>query len=1479
MSITTKTVSGLDDSTAYYFNVLVKDSSGNNSAYTMLEQDTLDNTPPVPGGLGNLTVSGVSSSSVSVSWFPASDSVTGQSSLQYLLYYSVSSSIDTVADIKENGTPVDSYTSDITTKLVEGLSSSTHYYFNVLVKDVAGNESAYNKTSQITSDITAPVVGGSGAITAEDVQATSISISWSRATDDITSQANIQYLVYYSVLSSLDTVNQIEANGVPVGTYESDITSRNILGLTSSTSYHFNVIAKDEAGNKSAYTKLSQATDDITVPVVGLGGQLSLVSAMTTTATITWTEATDDRSPQNMLRYLMYYSLLPNIDSVANMELNGTPVGAYATAIYFKEVTGLTPSTNYYFNVIVQDEQGNKAAYNQKLVSLDITLPVPGNDGIIVIIPEYVKSNSILLQWEKATDDLTSQPQLQYLVYYSTNSAMDTLEDVKTNGIPFGMYEADITFKEVTGLMSGTNYYFNVVVKDDSGILLGGGNETVYGKQHYLTPSLDVSIASTIPDTGTTPLSSIPFTVTFIEGGYPVDETSFIEGDITVTNGAVDVGSLTEVVPHTSWTFDVVPTLAGAVTVQIEAGKVQDTNANNNTASNLWSFTYTTAIDITTLGRFVSGLPRDVTVSENTLQVLSLKVGTTTPATLTKAMAELLITTYTPGQGLPGANVSAGAKQDILETKLVALHTPVLAWTPTTGNTSDVVTTEVLLAAAVDIPVSDGEAISAATAWGIFVGTVSGASDIGKVLVRVSGTDNGVEDGNGDEVYGVLSESGGVYTLSYVTSAGTAYTILAENTTSKFDFYFVEVTDLYSFGVDRLLTPAIGGVIDKTLSGEVGIESAAREEADSSLQAMLNVEITARRNADNVEITARRNADSPLQANIDIEATAREVADSSLQANLNLEVTARLAADSSLQTELDTTQGTLGDFVDGTTGGVLGFSGTNYLDAEITITNALKVLDSQVYSESTTRVAADSSVQAALDVEVTARNVADSSLQAILGVARAIADSSIQAALDVEITARGVADSSVQAVLNVEITARGVADSSVQAALDVEVTARGVADSSVQAALDVEITARGVADSSVQAALDVEITARGVADSSVQAALNVEVTARGVADSSVQAALNVEVTARAVADSSVQATLDTETSNRMTGDSAVQAILDTETSNRIAGDSAVQAALTSETSNRMTADSAVQAILDTETSNRIAGDSAVQAVLDTETSNRKTGDSAVQAILDTETSNRIAGDSAVQAILDTETSNRMTGDSAVQAILDTETSNRITGDSAVQAALTSETSNRITGDSAVQAALTSETSNRITGDSAVQAALSIEVTARLNADSSLQAQIDNFDTSVVDASFVAATGGVSVGDVVIESKTVAGECLKANATVILTCENVLGVALETKTAGQTVLVRTFGNATVTTDGTNFDLGRRVFVATTAGQASKAVPTGEGNVVYLLGNATATNKVFVNPNLEYVIDITPLEGAPAGGELVAPAGGAVISPAT
>ena len=810
--------------------------------------------------------------------------------------------------------------------------------------------------------------------------------------------------------------------------------------------------------------------------------------------------------------------------------------------------------------------------------------------------------------------------------------------------------------------------------------------------------------------------------------------------------------------------------------------------------------------DITRLSRFVGGLPRDIDITTNSLQVFSLKVGTTSPVELTQAMTTILDTT-TNGGGLPAANLSAAAKQATLESKLAAMRVGVLNYVPTTGNTSDVVTTPVLAAATTDTPIGTGSGIAAASAKGIFVGTVGGAADIGKVLIRVHGTDNGFDDGTGDEIYGVLSESGGVYTLAYKTAAGSAYTILSSDATSKFDFYFIEVMDLYSFGVDRLLMPAIGGVVDATTASSVYTEHTARVNADSTLQANINAEITARTDGDNFEITARSNADSTLQSNINSEVTARinadstltsnlnseitarsnadstltsnlnsEItaranADSTLQSNLNSEITARSNADSSLQAELNLTQGSLGNSIDGT-GAWVGFSGTHYLDAELTVTTSLTKLDTTLYGESTARANADSTLQSNLNSEITARSNADSTLTSNLNseiTARSNADSTLTSNLNSEITARINADSTIQSNSNSEITARQDADSTLQANINSEITARANADSTLQSNLNSEITSRSNADSTLTSNLNSEITARSNADSTLQSNLNSEITARSNADSTLTSNLNSEITSRSDADSTLQSNINSEITSRTNADSTLQSNIDSEITARSNADSTLTSNLNSEITARSNADSTLTSNLNSEITARSNADSTLQSELD-----------LTQGSL----GSAINGSGAWVGFSGT-------------TYLDSE----------------------------------------------------LTFTAAFE---SLDSHLASILTTSVDVSFVAATGGIAAGDVVALSLATGGVVIKANATGIATCESVVGVALETKTAGNAVLVRTFGDATVTTDGTNFDLGKRVYAHTNAGQATKTPPASANNVVYLLGGATATNKVFVNTNLEYVV---------------------------
>ncbi|HRW56856.1 MAG TPA: hypothetical protein P5185_03690, partial [Oscillospiraceae bacterium] len=111
------------------------------------------------------------------------------------------------------------------------------------------------------SDTTAPAVTDT-AITASNLTITGVTLSWNKATDDTSAQTALEYLVYRSSSNNLDTVTNIEANGTAVGSYAADIATKDITGLSAGTTYYFNVIVKDEAGNKTCYT-----TESVTTPV------------------------------------------------------------------------------------------------------------------------------------------------------------------------------------------------------------------------------------------------------------------------------------------------------------------------------------------------------------------------------------------------------------------------------------------------------------------------------------------------------------------------------------------------------------------------------------------------------------------------------------------------------------------------------------------------------------------------------------------------------------------------------------------------------------------------------------------------------------------------------------------------------------------------------------------------------------------------------------------------------------------------------------------------------------------------------------------------------------------------------------------------------------------------------------------------------------------------------------------------------------
>ncbi|MBF0239860.1 MAG: fibronectin type III domain-containing protein [SAR324 cluster bacterium] len=197
------------------------------------------------------------------------------------------------------------------------------------------------------------------------------------------------------------------------------------------------------------------------------------VSDITTSSVrLNWTPARDKVSSSVKLNYAVYRSLMNNIGTVSEIVTNGIRMGNWNKNISTLTVDGLKDSSSHYFNVIVEDEEGNRSVYTPVLVSLqDSTAPLVQDKNLVL---SAQTSDSITISWNQAQENVFPAKQLSYRLYYSTSNNIATLEQVLEHGIPVEEWEASLATRKVSGLTASRLYYFNVIVRDEA------GNQTAY---------------------------------------------------------------------------------------------------------------------------------------------------------------------------------------------------------------------------------------------------------------------------------------------------------------------------------------------------------------------------------------------------------------------------------------------------------------------------------------------------------------------------------------------------------------------------------------------------------------------------------------------------------------------------------------------------------------------------------------------------------------------------------------------------------------------------------------------------------------------------------------------------------------------------------------------------------------------------------------------------------------------------------------
>ncbi len=342
-----------------------------NSGSSTSEDDT-----QAPEAGAGATFSAVTDVAATVSWGEAVDDVTAAEDLTYRLAFSADEAeIDTLAELEAlsgDAVALDWTAAALSTDL-SALTADTTYYVAIAVRDEAGNTAFYGAESFATES---SLPSGAGNITFSAITSTSVTVAWSATRDAQTAASEIEYkLVTAADSDSIDTLEEIDAIVDEVNVrldWTADTRTLDLEDLTPETVYYVAVVARDADDNGLLYEPDLFTTPAADAPSVG--------TAISTDAdylqmSLAWGEAADDVTATEELEYKIvsasHYGSIDTIaeaDAIADSEdgliLDWSPNTTEVT-------TNLDPDTNYFFNVLVRDGDGNLAIYD---VAEDATL-------------------------------------------------------------------------------------------------------------------------------------------------------------------------------------------------------------------------------------------------------------------------------------------------------------------------------------------------------------------------------------------------------------------------------------------------------------------------------------------------------------------------------------------------------------------------------------------------------------------------------------------------------------------------------------------------------------------------------------------------------------------------------------------------------------------------------------------------------------------------------------------------------------------------------------------------------------------------------------------------------------------------------------------------------------------------------------------------------------------------------------------------
>jgi len=269
-------------------------------------------------------------------------------------------------------------------------------------------------------------IPGSGVVTS--AHGSTINISWDKATNN----SNDGDFVYKVVRSNLKITNKEEANNADIvqdfSPYNSPIQD---IDLSPGT-YYYNVIVKNEEENTALYSCSHAIVTEIATTITPGSGVEARATG--TIIIISWHEATKNSDPSG----LKYKLVRSNSEITTGEDINNADIiKDFTSAQEFPSSNpmttideGLEPGI-YYYNVIVEDNEGNTALYIFDSAELkDTTHTISGK----ITLPDSERLSNVYFDIVITNGkDLYASPANPWGTYQHS-------KDYTINNIPSGKY-------------------------------------------------------------------------------------------------------------------------------------------------------------------------------------------------------------------------------------------------------------------------------------------------------------------------------------------------------------------------------------------------------------------------------------------------------------------------------------------------------------------------------------------------------------------------------------------------------------------------------------------------------------------------------------------------------------------------------------------------------------------------------------------------------------------------------------------------------------------------------------------------------------------------------------------------------------------------------------------------------------------------------------------------------------------------------